>query len=117
MSREAPEAVITSVIWNWGKYYTYLAQSVIDGSFTTVPYFGGLREGIVDITPLADFAGPGTAALIAVARDRIEGGVFNVFDGPMETNYGEIIGTQGSTLPDPVITAGINWYYRNVREQ
>jgi basic membrane protein A len=117
MSREAPEAVITSVIWNWGKYYTYLAQSVIDGSFAALPYFGGLREGIVDITPLAAFAAPETAALIAAARERMERGAFNVFDGPLETNDGRIVGAEGATLPDSVISAGIDWYYRNVREQ
>jgi basic membrane protein A len=117
MSRKAPNAVITSVVWNWGEYYTYLVRSVIDGSFTTAPYFGDLREGIVDLTPLSDFAAPGTAEAIAAARARIESGAFNVFDGEMETNDGRIIGEPGSTLPDDVITGGINWYYRNVREK
>jgi basic membrane protein A len=115
MSREAPEAVITSVIWNWGVYYTYLVQSVIDGSFTTAPYVGGLREGVVDITSPAVFAAPGTAEAIAAARERIENGGFNVFDSLMETNDGRTIGDPGSTLPDDVITRGIDWYYRNVR--
>jgi basic membrane protein A len=116
MSREAPGAVIGSVVWNWGEYYTHLVQSVIDGSFTTAPYFGGLREGIVDLTPLSDLAAPGTAQAIAAARTRIEGGAFNVFDGALETNDGRIVGEPGATLPDAVITGGINWYYHNVRE-
>jgi basic membrane protein A len=117
MSREAPEAVITSVVWNWGEYYTYLVQNIIDGSFTTTPYFGGLREGIVDITSLSGFAAPGTAAAIAAARERMERGSFNVFDGVMETNDGRIIGSAESTLPDDVITGGMDWYYCNVREE
>jgi basic membrane protein A len=117
MSREAPRAVITSVVWRWGMYYTYLVQSVIDGSFTTVPYFGGLREGIVDIMPLSDIAAPDTATAITAARSRIEDGAFNVFDGLMETNDGRTIGARGTTLPDKVITSGIDWYYRNVREE
>jgi basic membrane protein A len=117
MSREAPEAVITSVVWNWEEYYTYLVKSVIDGSFTTAPYFGGLREGIVDITPLSSFAAPGTAAAIAAARERMERGAFNVFDGVMETSDGAVVGSAGDTLPDDLITGGIDWYYRNVREE
>jgi basic membrane protein A len=117
MSREAPGAVIASVVWNWGKYYIYLVQNVIDGSFTTNPYFGGLREGIVDLTPLSGLAVPGAAEAIAAARARIESGAFNVFDGALETNDGRIIGEPGITLPDEVITGGINWYYRNVREE
>jgi basic membrane protein A len=117
MSREAPDAVITSVVWNWGKYYAHLAQSVIDGSFTAAPYFGGLREGIVDITPLSEFAPPGAAGAIVAARKRMEEGAFNVFDGPMETNDGRTIGGAGTTLPDSVISGGIDWYYRTVREE
>jgi basic membrane protein A len=117
MSREAPDAVISSVVWNWGEYYAYLAQSIIDGSFTTAPYFGGLREGLVDLTPLSALAAPGTAEAVAAARERIESGAFNVFDGALETNDGRIIGEPGSTLPDELITGGINWYYRNVREK
>jgi basic membrane protein A len=117
MSREAPEAVITSVVWNWGVYYTHLVQSVIDGTFTTAPYFGGLREGIVDITPLSSLAAPDTARIIADARRRMESGAFGVFDGPMKTNNGKIIGNEGSVLPDSVITGGIDWYYRNIREE
>ncbi|MDR1058642.1 MAG: BMP family ABC transporter substrate-binding protein [Treponema sp.] len=117
MSREAPNAVITSVVWHWGKYYTYLVQSIIDGSFTTTPYFGGIVEGIVDITPLSAFAAPDTAGAIAAARERMERGSFNVFEGIMETNDGRTVGSTGATLPDGVITGGIDWYYRNVREE
>jgi basic membrane protein A len=117
MSREAPGAVITSVVWNWEVYYTHLVQSVIDGNFTTASYFGGIREGIVDITPLADFAAPGTSEAITAVRQRMESGAFNVFDGVMETNDGRIIGSAGTTLPDEVITGGMDWYYRNVREE
>jgi basic membrane protein A len=117
MSGEAPGAVIASVVWNWEVYYTHLVQSVIDGSFTTAPYFGGIREGIVDITPLADFAAPETSEAIAAARQRMESGGFNVFDGVMETNDGQTIGGAGTTLQDEVITGGMDWYYRNVREE
>jgi basic membrane protein A len=117
MSREAPEAVIVSVVWNWEKYYTHLVQSVIDGSFTTVPYFGSMQEGIVELTPFSDFAAPGTAEAVASAWARIESGAFNVFDGVMETNDGQFVGKPGGTLPDDVIIGGINWYYRNVREK
>jgi basic membrane protein A len=117
MSGEAPGSVLASVVWNWGVYYAHLVQSVIGGSFTTDPWFGGLGEGVIDITSLSEFAEPGTADIIAAARGRMEAGSFNVFDGELETNDGRIIGNAGSTLPDEVITGGIDWYYRNVREE
>jgi len=114
MSVDAPSAVLTSVIWNWGAYYALLAQSVIDGTFTTEPYFGGLADGMVDITPLAEqLTEPGMKEAVETARSRIENG-FNIFDNVMETNDERKIGTEGGTLSDGEITGGINWYYRNI---
>lgn len=117
MSYEAPNAVLTSVVWKWGVYYTYLIGSVIDGSFTTTPYLGGLTEGMVDITPLSEkLSSPETEEAVASARERILNGEINVFDGIMETNDGRKIGSEGGTLSDSEIAGGIDWYYRNVVE-
>jgi basic membrane protein A len=117
MGPYAPRAVLTSVVLRWGAYYSYLVQSVIDGAFTTTPYFGGIAEGVVDITALApDLTTPEMAAAVEAARRAISEGTFNVFDGELETNQGGVIGTRGGTLPDSEITGNIHWYYRNVVE-
>ncbi|MCL2063593.1 MAG: BMP family ABC transporter substrate-binding protein [Candidatus Cloacimonetes bacterium] len=114
MRREAPNAVLTSVVWHWGVYYTYLINSVLDGSFKTEPYFAGLKEGLVDITPLhEDLVTPEMEYAVSQARERILDG-FNVFEGLMETNDAQIVGREGESLTDEEITSGINWYYRNV---
>jgi basic membrane protein A len=117
MSAEAPNAALCSVVWHWGVYYTSLVRSAIDGTFTTTPYLGGLAEGVVDITPLAQgLAAPGTAEAIEAGRERIKAGAFNVFDGELPANDGRIIGREGATLSDSEITSGINWYYHTVTE-
>ena len=114
MSKDAPKATLTSVIWNWGVYYTQAVQSVIDGTWTPTNYFGGMKEGLVDIAPLSSFVAAGTKEKVEAARAKILDGSFNVFDGEIETNTGEIIGKADSTLDDATITGGINWYYKNV---
>jgi basic membrane protein A len=117
MSAEAPGAVLCSVVWRWGVYYTRLARSVIDGTFTTAPYLGSLAEGIVDITELApELAASGTAEIIESERERINAGTFNVFDGELRTSDGRIIGAKGAALPDGEILGGIDWYYHTVIE-
>jgi basic membrane protein A len=117
MSVYAPKAVLTSVVLRWDAYYTYLVQSVMDGTFTATPYFGGIAEGLVDIAPLApDLSTPGMAAAVDAARRGISGGTFNVFDGELETNEGGVIGTAGTTLPDDEIIGNIHWYYRTIIE-
>jgi len=115
MSRFAPDAVLTSVIWNWAPYYTFLVGSILDGTFTTEPYFGGLADGMVDIAPLnRALATQEMEDAVAEAKERIIAGVFSIFDGEMKTNDGRLIGKAGETLSDSEIISGINWYYHNI---
>lgn len=114
MSKETPDSCLTSVIWNWSAYYTSAVKSIMNGTWDGSNYFGGMAEGLVQITNLADFCAEGTQEKVDEATQAILSGDFNVFDGVMETNTGEQIGVDGGTLDDATITGGINWYYRNV---
>lgn len=114
MSKETPKSCLTSVIWNWSAYYTAAVKSVIDGIWDGSNYYGGMAEGLVEITDLASFAADGTQQKVDEATAEILSGQNNVFDGVLETNTGKKIGQKGKTLDDATITGKINWYYRNV---
>lgn len=114
MSKEAPNACLCSVIWNWSAYYTSAVQSIIDGTWDGSNYYGGMAENLVDITNLADFCAEGTKEKVDEARAEILSGTFGVFDGVIETNTGETVGEEGKTLDDATITGGINWYFKTV---
>ena len=114
MSKDAPDAVLTSVMWDWSVYYTYAVQSVIDGTWTGENYFGGMADGLVDIAPLSDICAEGTQEAVDAARKQITEEGFNVFDGVIETNDGSTVGEEGSTLSDSDITGNMNWYFKNV---
>jgi basic membrane protein A len=114
MENDAPGATVVSVVWNWGVYYSYLVKSVINGTFTTSPYMGDIKDGMVGLTALNERILPhGVSDAVNAARERIESGQFGVFDGVMETNDGKSIGEPGKTLSDAEI-AGIDWYYRGI---
>lgn len=117
MSKDAPDAVLTSTIWHWGAYYTSAVQSIIDGTWTGENYFGGMAEGLVAIAPLSDLCAEGTAEKIAEAQALLESGEWDVFMGEIETNTGEIIGEEGKNLDDATITGGINWYFKNIVDE
>ena len=114
MSKDAPGAVLTSVMWDWSVYYTTAVQSVIDGTWTGDNYFGGMADGLVDIAPLSDLCAEGTAEAVEAARKQITEEGFNVFDGVIETNDGSTVGAECSTLTDAEITGSMNWYFKNV---
>lgn len=114
MSKEAPDSVLCSVIWTWSAYYTEAVQSIINGTWDGENYYGGLAEGLVGITATSDFCNPECDEKIAEATQRMLDGSFNVFDGVIETNTGETVGEEGSTLSDADITGGIDWYFKTV---
>ena len=118
MSIDAPDAVLTSVLFNWGTYYTALVQSVIDGTFTTTPWFGSLKDGIVGITQLNKKINwkPEILNMLKEEQQLIESGAFDVFSGVIETNDARSIGKDGVNFTDDEIRNGINWYYRIVEQ-
>ncbi len=114
MSKDAPGAVLTSVMWDWSVYYTFAVQSIIDGTWSGENYFGGMDEGLVNIAALSDLCADGTQEAVEAARNQITKEGFNVFDGVIETNDGSTVGAEGSTLSDGEITGSMNWYFKNV---
>ena len=94
MSKEAPEACLCSVIWNWSAYYTSAVQSVIDGTWDGSNYYGGMNENLVSITSIADFAAAATKEKVNMAKQQILSGKNGVFDGVIETNTGATVGTE-----------------------
>ncbi len=115
MSKDAPKATITSAVWNWTAYYTWAVENAINGTWTGENYFGGMKDGLIAISPLNEsIAAEGTKEAIAKAEKEILDGSFNVFDGVIETNDGKTVGEEGKTLDDGTITGGINWYFKTV---
>lgn len=114
MSKEIPDTCLCSVIWNWSAYYTAAVDSIIKGTWDGQNYYGGMKEGLVEITDLGSSCTEGTQDKVSEASAAILDGSCNVFDGELKTNTGETVGSEGSTLDDATITGNINWYYENV---
>ncbi|OQB13873.1 MAG: Purine-binding protein precursor [Firmicutes bacterium ADurb.Bin193] len=116
MTEEAPKAHLTAPIWNWGVYYKEAVQKVIDGTWKSENYFDGMKEGLVDISPLSANVAEGTQQKIDEARAKIISGEFDVFDGPIKDNTGKERVAKGSRLTDGEITS-IDWFVENVKVQ
>ncbi|HOR13229.1 MAG TPA: BMP family ABC transporter substrate-binding protein, partial [Clostridia bacterium] len=71
-------------VWDWGIYLTLAVQSLVDGVAIPVDFSGGLKEGVVNVSPLNDaLVAPGTAEAIEAARAKILSGELHVFQGPL----------------------------------
>ena len=107
MTPAAPKAHLTAPIWHWSSVYIAQVQDVLDGAWVPQNYFLGLREGMVDLSPLSGNVAEGTAEKIEEARARILSGEWDVFTGPLYNNAGELVLAEGETLTDSDITGGL----------
>ncbi len=107
MTLAAPDAHLTAPIWHWASVYTAQVQDVVNGTWVPENYFLGLKEGMVDISPLSKNVAPGTAEKIEEARARILSGEWDVFTGPIYNNAGELVVKEGESLADKDITGGL----------
>jgi basic membrane protein A len=84
MSKETPASCLCSVIWNWSAYYTQAVENIIDGEWDGSNYFGGMSDGVVELTSLSELVTDGTQEKLDEATASILDGSFHVFDGVME---------------------------------
>ena len=98
--QHAPKAFLTAPVWNWGAYYTKAVQQVLDGTWKSEQYWGGMNEKIVDIAPLADFAKPEAKTKIDEMKKQLVAGQFDVFNGPIKDQSGAEKVKAGEKLSD-----------------
>lgn len=89
MTKDAPEAHLTAAIWNWNVYYktAITAAKSCDKAADFVTkmggpaYYGGLKEGFVDVSPLSKNCSAGTDKAIEKVKAMIVAGEWDVFSG------------------------------------
>ena len=115
MTKDAPGATLTSVMWDWSVYYTKAVQNVIDG--TWVPgekidnYFGDMADGLVVLGEFnTDLVTDEMIAAVEEVQAKIVAGEWDVFDGVTEImdNEGVAHTLEGADY------GSCNWYYENV---
>lgn len=132
MTADAPDAELTSAIWNWDVYYTKAVQAVIDGKWSELGnYYGGIADGFVDVAPLSKLCADGTQTRIDAVKALFDAGSWDVFSGVklsfkddgsvVETdadlvdNEGNVIVKAGDpSVEDSVIQGSMNYFVKGV---
>ncbi len=94
------DTVLTSPIWNWGSYYVDTVQNAIDGTWESHQYWGGLKEGVVELAEFSPKVTEDVRALVEDAREDILAGN-DVFCGPIMGQDGSEIVASGACMSDP----------------
>lgn len=113
MSSAAPNANLTSAVWNWGPYYTRQVKAVMKGEYKSQAYWGGFHDGIVDIAPLTKNAPEEAKDLVEAAKAKMIDGSLKVFAGPIYDQTGQLKVAAGQEMSDEDLL-NFNWFVKGV---
>ena len=81
MTSVAPNTALTSASMDWGVYYTYAVQCMLDGTAIDTDWCKGFSEGADKITPLNEkVVAEGTDEKVKEVEDALSDGSLHVFD-------------------------------------
>lgn len=113
MSQFAPNAILTGPVWNWGPYYVETVKAVLDGSWSTDQYWGGITEGVVDLAPYAEFVPTEVQQLIEDKKAEIQDGEWDVFTDPINAQDGTEKVAADTVLSDEEMLS-MDWFVEGV---
>ncbi len=116
MAPLAPKAVLTSAIWDWGSYYKTVVQQVMDGTWKPTQIWGGWKDGLVLLAPIADFVPEEIRAAAEEEEARFASGeedIFTIFTGPIADQTGEVRVPEGQAMTAEELL-GMNWFVEGV---
>lgn len=108
------DAYLTAPVWKWGAYYQQRLQAMVDGTWTTGAYWGGMNDGVVALDTM-------TALVPADVQTEVNGLVDTmkakgndfVFAGPIKDNTGTERVAAGASLP-AADQFSMDWYVDGV---
>ena len=112
MARFAPRAQLAAITLHWGAYYTQVAQAVINGSWTPKPVWGGMKDGLVQLSALNPALPAAVKAGLAQRQQALLAGKLKPFAAPLLDNTGRSRLDKGA-LDDGQI-AGMDWLVQGV---
>ena len=112
MRAYAPDAQLAAVTLQWGELYTRIARSVLNGTWSTQPVWGGIKDGLVQLSAVGAGVPADVRKLVDTRRDAIVAGRFQPFSAPLTDNEGRLRLASGA-LDDPAILT-MNWFVQGV---
>ena len=115
MIKFGPETQLTSIVDDWGPYYTKRIKAVMDGNWEQVDVWGNMAEGHVVMAPYTNMPDDVKAAA-EEAQAKITSGDLNPFTGPIAKQDGSEWLKEGEVAEDGVLL-GLNFYVAGVDDQ
>ena len=100
MSKYGQDAQLAAVTHHWGRFYTEIAQQVIDGTWESKDIWAGMDQDMVELSALNDSLPDEVKQMVNEKADAIKSGELHPFQGPVVDQSGETKVAEGETMSD-----------------
>jgi len=107
------DKVLVSPMWNWENYMIPAIESVLDGTWKTQSYWGGVDEGMVHLSPVSPLVPADFQKEVAAVQTKIENGEWDVFWGALKDNTGAVRQKAGEKMADSDMLT-MDWFVEGV---
>jgi basic membrane protein A len=114
MRKIAPDAQIAAVTHHWGDYYVQRVQAVLDGTWKSGNFWGGVAQAMVRCGDFGPKVPKAVQQEVLARQGEIATGKLRPFAGPISDNTGKAIVAKGKALSDEQIL-GMNYLVEGVQ--
>ncbi|MGD2143291.1 MAG: BMP family ABC transporter substrate-binding protein [Anaerolineae bacterium] len=107
------DTVLTSPQWNWGSYYVDTVKEIVDGTWETHQFWGGLETGVVKLAEMSPLVPDDVRQQVDVERERILNTDWDVFCGPISDQDGDEAVADGECSSDQDMLS-MDWFVEGV---
>jgi simple sugar transport system substrate-binding protein len=111
-----PKAQLSANVVDWSVYYKYKIKQVLDHKWKSEDTKWGMKEGMIELSPLNASVPPELAKLFEDKKSAITAGTFQPFAGPVKAQSGAVKVPEGQSITEAEIWA-MNWYVEGVEGQ
>ena len=113
MSKYGPKAHLTAVTHHWDQYYIDQVQAVMDGKWEPTTIWGGIKDGMINLSPFNDAVPEEVRKKVEEAKAAIAAGELQPFGGPLLDQDGTERVAAGAGMSDEDISR-MDYYVKGV---
>ena len=113
MAKFVGDSVLVSAMWEFSGYYTEQIEAAMNGTWKSQAYWGGLNDGVVKLSDFSPLVPQDVKDAVMAEKGKIESGEWDVFNGPVYNQAGELVVEEGSAPSDGDLL-GMSWFVKGV---
>ncbi len=113
MAHFAPKAVLCSRVWDWGPFYVKTVKAVMDGTWKSESFWGGMETGIVKLSPYGPMVPEKVKKYVEAKKKLIIAKKYDPFEGPIYDQKGNLKVKKGQILSDKD-KLSLQWFVKGV---